>query len=70
MSSDKQEKHVIDNTETKIAPITQVTVAKNTLTARYLLSSGIIGTLKHRKDIKNSVSYSKKLRHEALKVTE
>ena len=39
---------------------------KKVMTARDLLESGIIGKLAHRKDIKDSVKYSKSLRDEVF----
>lgn len=40
---------------------------KKPMTAKDLLESGIIGKLAHRKDITNSLEYSKKLREEVIK---
>lgn len=41
--------------------------SKKTMTARDVIDSGIIGKLSHRKDILDSVEYSKKLRDEVFK---
>jgi hypothetical protein len=40
---------------------------KQKMTAKDLLDSGIVGALKHREDIKNSVEYAKKLSDDLLK---
>lgn len=40
---------------------------KGKMTAKDLLDSGVVGVLKNRKDIKDSVEYSKKLSDDLLK---
>ena len=40
---------------------------KEKMTAKDLLNSGVIGALKHREDIKNSVEYAKKLADDLFK---